>query len=69
MSGPLNFARLSPVHFERSLSSSMTILREQERRQFCRFKLVFLILDAPFEGPPSEEPSPFVEKGAQKVLG
>lgn len=47
----------------------MTILREQERRQFCRFKLVFLILGALFERPPSEEPIPFMEQEAQEVLG
>lgn len=39
------------------LSSSVTILREQESRQFKLgwFKFVFLILDGALKGPPSEE--------------
>lgn len=54
------------------LSSSVTILREQERRQFGWFKLVFLILDGPPKGPPSEETAfpkvCSVEHEAQKFL-
>lgn len=70
--GPRTLSGSAQCGLGEVLSISVTILREQERRQFGWFKRVFLILDGLLKGPPSEE-SAFpkvcsVEHETQKFL-